>query len=116
MSVNWKFEANKEQGDIFCPHCSDLRDTPYFTSGTDVICIRCVRVLSKAFEMYGAEARQETRQTLRDGQYPVSRVKAELAAGIYYDDTQRIDEMNTAEDYNRFEENQIALDNDMYDD
>jgi hypothetical protein len=30
-----------------------------------------------------------------------------------YTDTERIDEMNTAEDYNRFEENQLAIDRDL---
>lgn len=33
-----------------------------------------------------------------------------------YSDSQRIDEMDTAEDYNRFEEHQLDLDNDFADD
>lgn len=31
----------------------------------------------------------------------------------YYDDSMRLDEMNTAEDYNRWEEEQVARDNEM---
>ena len=31
----------------------------------------------------------------------------------YYDDSMRLDEMNTAEDYNRWEEEQVARDNDV---
>ena len=30
-----------------------------------------------------------------------------------YDDSQRLDELATAEDYNRFEEEQVAHDNDL---
>jgi len=62
MSIVWQFIPNKKQEQIFCPHCSDWRDTPYFISSdvpldpdADVVCLRCTKVLAKAYMMLGME-------------------------------------------------------------
>ena len=61
MSIQWSFVPNEEQEQVFCPHCGDLRDTPYFTSdaelgsGSCVVCLRCTKVLAKAYMMLGME-------------------------------------------------------------
>jgi len=51
MSVQWTYIPNEEQEQVFCPHCSDWRDTGYFTSGEDVVCLRCAKVLSQAYKI-----------------------------------------------------------------
>jgi len=55
MSIVWQYIPNEEQEQVFCPHCSDWRDTPYFTSierweqnDNTVVCLRCTKVLAKA--------------------------------------------------------------------
>ena len=56
MSVIWEYRKNTERLDIFCSHCSDIRDTPYFTSGGgagNIVCLRCARALSRAFAVFG---------------------------------------------------------------
>lgn len=52
MSVTWEFMPNEAGDEIFCPHCSDFTEGPFFTSDPDYnreICLRCVRVLSKLY-------------------------------------------------------------------
>jgi predicted RNA-binding Zn-ribbon protein involved in translation (DUF1610 family) len=55
MSVTWTYESNPDREEFYCPHCGDLRDSAYFSSGENFICLRCARVLVKCYRLYGSE-------------------------------------------------------------
>ena len=64
MSCEWKYVPNIEREQVFCPHCSDWRYTPYFSSDErlsewtpSIVCLRCTKVLAKAYMMLGMERR-----------------------------------------------------------
>lgn len=59
MSVIWTYIPNEKQEQGFCPHCAQYHHGAYFSSEedpkrgprNDVVCLRCAKVLSRAYKI-----------------------------------------------------------------
>ena len=74
MSVQWQYVPNEDHLEVFCPHCSDFPDTPYFTSEPDgetenatEVCWRCARVLVRCYNHVDVDEDLRTKLELSGG-------------------------------------------------